>query len=124
MTPLEAEFIAIAKEILGEFGWSGVIRRTSLSTFDASTLTATEGNTVQTCLGAFFDPANSKLTGYEQTLEASTKRGKWMYIQTDGQFDDGDTVEYGTRKFKAVGMTKLGTTDQVIFYKVMTQEIQ
>lgn len=123
MTPLEEEFIAVAKEILTEFGFSATLRRTSQSSYNAATLEATEGTASAPCLCAFFDPSNSKLTGYEQSLQNDHVKGKWFYLQCDTPVAVGDTVEYGTRKFKLFYKTEIGTTGTVIFNKVAADEV-
>lgn len=119
------EMIAVAVELLTEFGFSATLTQKSPSTYNPVTLVATENNATIQGLAAFFDPSNSNLTGYEQELTADTiKSGKWMYFQCDTKPETGDVIQHpGGRKFKVEAVTSIGPTVPPVLYRVMTTEI-
>lgn len=120
---LTAEMIAVAEELLTEFGFSVTIRQKSSSTYNAATLTATEGNTTVVGKACFFNPSNSNLSGYENTLSKDGRSGKWLYVQTNGILKTGDVIETDTAKFKIYSATPIGPTATAIIYRVATEVV-
>lgn len=118
------EMIAVAVELLTEFGFAVSIRSEATTGYNPATLTATQSNASADGLAAFFDPSNSNMTGYEKTLPADTiKSGKWLYVQSDTEPKPGDVLVAGSREFKIHASTCIGPTTPPVFYRVMTTEI-
>lgn len=124
MTTFTQEMINVVIELLTEFGFSVNVRHMGIATFNPATMTNTYAQVVNSGLAAFFDPSNSNLSGYEESLNAQyEKRGKWFYLQTDAMAAPGDEIEYGSTKFVIVSATAIGPTAQTIFYRVMATEL-
>jgi hypothetical protein len=118
------EMIAVADELLTEYGFNVTVRG-PLAAYNPVTLT-TNGTTASSLTGKaiYFDPSNSKMTGYERSLaEDGSKGGKWMILLCLGVVKTGHVVEVGSRKFVISYLTEIGPTDQVIYYKIKTDEI-
>lgn len=118
----DEEMFDVARELLTEFGFPVTIRNRS-SSYNTATLTATEGNTPNAGLGAFFDPANSNITGYESELKSDGKPAKWLYVQTDYALKDGDVIQAYSKSYKINAHTSIGPKDLTIFYRVKTEEV-
>jgi hypothetical protein len=120
------EMIAVAVELLTEFGFSVTIRaKGTPGSYNPATLTATETNTTTQGLAAFFDPANSNMSGYEENLSSDVlDKSKWLYVQTDGPLNSGDVLEAsGGAKYKINSITAIGPTDVPIIHRVRTEKV-
>jgi hypothetical protein len=96
----------------------------SSSTYNSATLTATESSTPITGVACTFDPSNSNLTGYEQSLRDDIKlRGKWFLLYSEVPVKIGDAITFGGRKFKIHAATSIGPDGGVIIQRLATEEI-
>lgn len=125
MTKFEAEMIAVAKELLTEFGMAVTIDADKVTGYNPATLTPTKSDVSLNGLAAFFDPSNSSMTGYESNLTADDiASSKWMLLQCDQKVEtDFVIITPGGKKFKINGLTSLGPTETTIYYRVMTSEV-
>jgi len=124
MTTFTEEMQLVANELLTEFGAAMTLRKSSTSTYNTDTLTATEDPSTFPMVGAYFDPSNSNITGYEQSLPDDVRlSGKWLYVYSATQIETGDIITHGLRKFKVHAVTSIGPAGTAIIYRVATMEI-
>lgn len=125
MTEFELEMVAIAKELLTEFGFPVTVKSKKSSNFDPATLKPVNANTDSQGMAVFFDPALSSLSGYEGDLDADELlKKKWMYVQCDGPVETGDHIISTLHgEYKAFMATAIGPSEAII-HKVASDKVK
>jgi hypothetical protein len=128
MTEFDAEMIAVAKELLTEFGAVCSVEKASGSTYDPDTLSSTPTG-VGTFGGvlAYIDPSNSKLTGYERDLHLGELKigGRWfLFFSEEDRLENGYVVIQGGKRMFVHAGTDIGPDGTLILQRVATKEIQ
>ena len=119
----EEEMIAVAEELLQEYGFAVLIDRVQDNTYDAASLSVSKQPLTMAGYAAFIDPSNSKLTGYEQSLtEDNVEDRKWMIVRAPNKVRTGDVFRYSGSSYTVRSATGVGPTGTSIYYRVATDK--
>lgn len=117
-----SEMIGVVVELLTEFGASAVIRSSSGAVYNPATLTTTTPVLERPAFIAFFDPANSNMSGYEQSTNDTASNHKWMYVRSNTPVQVGDTVIVGSNSYLVESQSSIGPTGEMIYQRVRTSQ--
>lgn len=117
-----SEMVEVVVELLTEFGLAASIRSSGVPTYDPATLSVNSNPATRTALIAFFDPANSNMSGYEENTNDDAKSHKWFYLRSDTPVAVGDTVVVGASEFLVENQTTIAPNGEVIYQRVRSSQ--
>lgn len=122
MTEFELEMVAVVKELLTEFGFSGSLFGPNSGTLNRDTLEVVAGTTFTTVSAAFFDPTTSSLSGYERSLgEDYIKSKKWMIVESAVPVLTGSRIQCVHGTYTISQSTNVGPSN-AIYYRVAAEQ--
>jgi hypothetical protein len=122
MTEFELEMVAVVKELLSEFGFSGSLFGPNSGVLNRTTLEITEGTAFTPITAAFFDPTTSSLSGYERSLGTDyLKSKKWMIVESSVPVVTGSRIKCVHGTYTVHQATNVGPSNP-IYYRVATDQ--
>lgn len=119
---ITSEMVGVVVELLTEFGVSATVSSSSGAVYNPSTLTTTTPVVDRPAIIAFFDPANSNMSGYEQNTNDTASNHKWMYVRCDTPVQVGDRITVSGNYYLVENQSSIGPTGEVIYQRVRTSQ--